>query len=277
MRLRYAGRAGYLAGPVQLALAALAACLIAGCQSPSAPPGTPQSSREIAASPSPIATGVDAEGARAALEAFLGRPVDVQVTGPETGASGPFYQLQGADISAAVSATDGRVVSILLLDAVPSSRVTKLSPADALTAATAYVEAHGLSVDGLGAGVELVDHGEAVAYEVTWTKVERGIELPVRTILQVDAATGAIFSFLDVRRPYAEPPAPVVSRELAVSAARIAAAMSSASVDGAKLLVSFTPDGRQQLVWEIALTDGVSHALVDVDAISGSAVVVGRG
>jgi transcriptional regulator with XRE-family HTH domain len=273
---RHPDRLGYLASAAALLLmaTALGGCAPTVLTTPGGE-GSPSAPAPASATPGPIA--VDAGGARAALERFLGRSVEVEVSGPQPGANGAYFELRGPTISAAVSAADGRVISVLLLDAMPGSRTVTLSPEDARAKATAYAGARGVSLDGLSAVVELMDHGDSVAYEVTWTKVDRGILLPVTTTMQVDASSGTVFSFLDFRRPFVEPPNPTVSRDLAVASARVAASMPRSGVDSARLRVTFAPDGSQQLVWEVALTAGISHALVDVDALTGAAVVVGRG
>ena len=87
------------------------------------------------------------------------------------------------------------------------------------------------------------------------------------------------------QRSFASPPAATVSRNAAATAA---ARIEGAQVESANLEVTFTPTGTQLLVWRVELsgaapltsgstrTDQVA-ALVDVDALTGVATVVGAG
>lgn len=98
--------------------------------------------------------------------------------------------------------------------------------------------------------------------------------------VEVDAVSGEVVSLLDVRRPYEAAPAPLVRAEDAVAAARSAAAMPDGLVSEQLLRISFDAAGAQTLVWSIALVSPpgeLGTALVEVDAMTGEAAVLGQG
>jgi hypothetical protein len=97
----------------------------------------------------------------------------------------------------------------------------------------------------------------------------------------IDAATGEVVSFTDEQLPYMDPPDPVVGEDEALAKAEDAAAQGGKAASS-ELRVTFDPaDGTQSLVWQVAVGSDangwVEAALVEVDALSGDATVLGRG
>jgi hypothetical protein len=138
----------------------------------------------------------------------------------------------------------------------------------------------------LEVSVEWRDHGEASEYVVTFTRRQGGVLLPDQRVLGVNASTGKVFRYSDLRREFVPPGKPAIERDVAVAAAIAASGLEKAVSTGEDLQVAFDSNGKQRLVWRISLqapidsTDATSYnnyALVEVDAISGVAVVLGRG
>jgi hypothetical protein len=225
---------------------------------------------------------VSKEEALATVLALAPEAAGASVDGPQEGAYYRFYEVQGADILAAVDANDGRIISLTLVKLTPSSSKVVLTTADAERAAAAYLAAHSIPTAGLTESAELRDHGDYVEFEVTWQGYIGEVLVPDARSVLVDPSDGTVFGFSDFRHPYATPPSPQVSREEALQSAALASEMKTSVVDKVQLRVDFDQSGTQLLEWEIALSADsgqgwVDHTLVHVDAMTGVTTVVGRG
>ena len=220
-----------------------------------------------------------------AVGAFAPAARDAKVQGTVDGALGRAYEVIGSDVRALVDVADGRVVMYQRPSAVAKveadgARPRFVSPSDALAAAVSFLDAHQISVSGLGQpDIDLLDHGVSVEYVVSWQKVsDDGVLLPNSRTIRMNPISGEVFSYLNIQRPFVSPAAPRVDVDEAVSVARGGA--DKADVEASRLVVSFDPLGNQMLVWRIMLEkttpDGAHLAwVVVVDANSGQVVAPG--
>jgi hypothetical protein len=230
-------------------------------------------------------TTAKGQGGRS-LSALAAPPAttDLVANGPVDGAFFRYYNVAGANVTAAVDAFDGHVASLLLVTEIPSTRASALlTEAQAIGRGEAFLSARTIGTDGMSPTVEKRDRGLALTYEITWQLRVNGVKVPESRTVEMDAGTGVVFKMLDVSRPFDAPPSPSVDVNSAISRARIAAGIDQPSiVDSPQLEVTFTPAGQQMLVWTVRLSSRnprgyEEYALVTVDAITGTASLIGRG
>jgi hypothetical protein len=140
---------------------------------------------------------------------------------------------------------------------------------------------------GLDEQVELRNHGESNEYVVTWQRRDAGVIVPDSRTIGVDAATGLVFRYLDVRRPYKSPGQPAIDEKTAVdSAVEVLGEEFRISIDRTELRLAFDARGSQYLVWLVYATmpltlDGSQvveqHVIVEVDTATGKATVIATG
>jgi hypothetical protein len=222
---------------------------------------------------------------------------DLAVTGPFDGALYSYYTVMGHDVSASVDVHDGHVVQLLLLGLTSSfSSTWSITTAQAQAVASTFLTDRHISTDGLTVGVVKKDRGPDVkTFVVSWQRVVNGATVPDSRMVEMDAGSGVVFNMNNSTRPYSDPATPVVSRDQAVSNAEAVVGTSIATASGpiagtsvtyevvsTSLQVWFTPAGIQQLLWSVELSSDSgqgyqSYAMVSVDAMTGSATVMGRG
>jgi hypothetical protein len=232
------------------------------------------------ASPDLQAVNISTQQAIDAVKAFVPDAANLTVEPPSDSVFHRFYVVQGADVVATVDAFDGRVTTLTLQDSLPVGNAVALTPEQAQERAASYLTAHGLPIDGLRPSIQLTEHGDFSEYDVTWQGYVGEIVVPDTRSASVDPSSGTVFAFTDLRRPYAAPPQPVIGRDDAIARAKASVAgptFQSPTVDGAALKVDFAPDGTQLLVWEIGLSEGDSHVLLHVEALSGAVTFIGAG
>ena len=273
---------------------------------------TPSASPSFATDPYRVVT-VTPDAAVAAVKAMVEPPQarldgsnlavramqtsDLVATGPLAGALYSYYQVMGHDVSATVDVHDGHVAQLLLVGLVMASpSTTSITAAQAQAVASAFLRDRHISTDGLTVGVVKKDRGPDVkTFVVSWQRVVNGAAVPDSRMVEMDAGSGVVFNMDNSTRPYSDPPTPAVGRDQAVSNAEAVAGTSAATASGSAagtsvtyevvssgLQVRFTPTGVQQLLWSIELSSDSgqgykSYAAVSVDAMTGSATVVGRG
>lgn len=91
-------------------------------------------------------------------------------------------------------------------------------------------------------------------------------------MVEIDVVTGEVFSFIDVRRPFATPQAAKVDID---SARAIAAKGTGGRAGAAQLVVSWDRAGDQLLVWQVAVLSpetGGAGQIVVIDAATGAPV-----
>ena len=195
-------------------------------------------------------------------------------------ARGPYFVVEGTGVAANVDALDGTVRTLTLADRVPTDTTNLLSSSTALATATAFAAAHGLDTTGLSPEVALVDRGSTIEYRVDFRLRINGALVPRAITISINPATGAVFALTNLAHPYVTPPAPHINAAAAVAAARSIVGDPTAAVESTDLLISFDASGAQALVWHVALSSvGANGAvtLIEVDALTGSSTVIGRG
>ena len=210
------------------------------------------------------------------------------VQGPSDGAFFRYYDVLGPRLIATVDANDGQITSWYLGSNIAVGDDGKVTSADALNAAEAFLGTREVSTDGLEQRVTFVDHGESSAYEMEWIRIVDNVVVPDSRVVGVDAASGRVFRYSYVNRSYAVPPPPMVDRARAEKAAmEQLPADRAVDIENTELRIAFTLAGDERLVWLIQATwvaaeseNGdivLGHALVEVDAESGKAAIVGAG
>jgi hypothetical protein len=220
------------------------------------------------------------------VQDFVGlRGESLVVSDPIDGAFARFYQVVGERVVANVDAHDGRISTILLTDNSTSGPEIKITSDQALATGRAFLDDHGFPWQGLRETVELRNHGESNEYVITWEHWEGDVLTPDYRMVGINAATGRVFRYADVQRPYVLPGEPKVARAAALVAAAEASGFGGAGiVTKSELRIVFDYAGAQRLVWWVYLDgpvpgapDLVAHALVEVDAMTGTATVLGGG
>jgi hypothetical protein len=209
----------------------------------------------------------------------------LDVSDPFDGAFARFYEVVGDEVVAHVDVHDGRIATLLLLDEIPSTPEIKVTSEEALAVARAFLDDHGVAWKGLRETVELRNHGESNEYVIAWERWEGEILTPDSRTVGVNATTGRVFRYADIARPFTTPDAPALAKATASDAALAATGFGAkATVTSADLRIVFGFAGQQRLVWWVYVEgpvadepDVVAHALVEVDASTGAAKVLGTG
>lgn len=207
---------------------------------------------------------------------------------PIDGAFDRFYRVTGPNLSATVDVHDGSITTLVLGGIVVPNGDVRTTEDDAQAIARDYLDAHDVLHDGMAQRVEVLDHGESVEYLISWERIEDGVIVPDIRQVGIDASSGRVFRYHNMYRPYDPPGKPSVDEASAVSDAKDTIYLGEkATVQKVELRVQFDPAGVQYLVWQIYL-DGpipeqpkdqnfVAHYIVQVDAMTGKAQIVGQG
>ena len=261
----------------------LAALGLIGCTTGVATPPTASTSPPTTQQTPPATVrpsgGVTAAQAKHAVQRLVPTG-DLTVTGPDALGSRSLYAVDGQGVHATVDALSGSLASVLMGDRMPSTPGVTITEAAARSDSLAFLTASGLATGGLTATVDLIDHGDFKEYQVAWQRRINGALVPDQRIVSVNPQTGEVFSLVNVSTPYEPPPAPGLSLDQAVAVARQLLGESSTTVESSDLVVTFAPDGTQLLVWQIGIhvnAPNAGAAMVQVDAISGTAIVTARG
>ena len=282
--------------PTQILATALslATLVAAGCSgSVSSPPAVARPSSSLATSvltgaspPTGSALPSDQLGsvAPAQAEATVRRLVptgELTVSGPTTTGQRTLYSVAGPSVQAMVDATTGQLASVLFGDRMPITPAVTITADTARTDSLTFLTGAGLANDGLTPSVELIDHGEFKEYAVKWQLRVNGALVPEQRLISVNPQTGKVFSLVVVSVPYTTPPIPTISRQDAIAAANLLLGAPLTTVESSDLVVTFDASGAQLLVWQIGLRVGgptpSAAAMVQVDAMTGTATVIGRG
>lgn len=281
-------RVAMAAGAVVLAVGVAAVVLDLRGTSPAATSAGVPATATATASPSAART-ITKQEAVAASEKFLGRLLgQPEVSDPTAWPGGKYFQVmeQGAGAMTWVDIATGNVIYMML--SAPETTLVKFTPAQAQSAAAAFLTAHAVSFTGLTATVALQDHGCCKEYLVTWQRYENGALVPDTRQVGVNPATGTVFSFVDRRVSYGPVPSPVVGRDLAITKAIAASGLSSPTVGEVQLLVDSSPTWPGHLVWSVHLEQQVpvnpgsslayvSAFIIYVDATTGETKIAGQG
>jgi hypothetical protein len=247
---------------------------------PSIDPSSPSPPSHLAAATDPRGVLVTSAEAIERVVAFVEAPEqtgDLTVRGPMDGVLIRFYEVVGHEVDATVNAHDGTVATLLMLSSVGTGGPT--TDADqAVGVAQEFLTQRQVPFDDLDQTVRLQDHGETSEYVVEWIGHEGDVIVPNSREVGVDSSTGRVFRYAYSNRAYDPPPAPTVDRATAETIAlRAANGSPRAQIARSELLITFVPFDVQRLVWHVYVDDGISHAVVEVDAETGAASVIGRG
>jgi len=212
-------------------------------------------------------------GAKAA-----GVPVmTAQLMGGPAGRS--FYRTDAPSAVALVDAESGTVLEVVLTDRMPNDAAVAIASRDAQTAAEGFLTRVGLSTEGLTESGRLTQQAGVAAYDVTWK--DAGATATPKFQILVNASTGAVFAFVDLRSQL-NLTAPIVGRARATETAIAAIGVPGEIVLSADLGTDFGSGESQKWAWSIGLgvpsatqADVYEHgALVSVDAVTGQATIV---
>jgi hypothetical protein len=251
---------------------------------PSSPLATSVPTGALLTTGSALPSGQQTAVAPAQAEATVRRIVptgDLTVSGPTTAGQRTLYSVAGPGVQAMVDAMTGQLASVLFSDYMPITPAVTISATAAQADSLSFLSGAGLANDGLTPTVELVDHGDFKEYAVKWQLRVNGALVPEQRLASVNPQTGKVFSLVVVSVPYAAPPTPTISRQDAIAAANRLLGAPLTTVESSDLVVTFDGNGAQLLVWQIGVRiDGPTPsaaAMVQVDAMSGAATVIGRG
>lgn len=186
-----------------------------------------------------------------------------------------FYETTAANAVALVDAESGMVLEVVLTDRMPNDDTVSIASGDAQTAAETFVHGNtGLSTEGSTVSVRVMHQAGVAAYEVAWND-------PTKLQAFVDASTGAVFAFVDLRMQL-NLTAPFVGRVRATETAIATIGVPGEIVTSADLTIDFGSGDTQGWAWSIGLgvpsatqADVYEHgALVSVDAVTGKATIV---
>ena len=186
-----------------------------------------------------------------------------------------FYETTAANAVALVDAESGMVLEVVLTDRMPNDDTVSTASSDAQTAAETFVHRNtGLSTEGFTVSVRVMHQAGVAAYEVAWND-------PTKFQVLVNASTGAVFAFVDLRMQL-NLTAPIVGRARATETAVAALGVPGETVTSADLTIDFGSGDSQVSSWSIGLgvpsatqADVYEHgALVSVDAVTGQTTIV---
>ncbi len=228
-------------------------------------------------SPNPrLSDNIQSGGALASVERFTHRKLGEAKTSYLTmGRNRAFYAVDAPELTAVVDAFDGQVVSVVFA----TSGTAKPVSFDPTAVSARVLKDYGLSMPGATPVVTTADHGAVKYVDVTWQKMKGKVKLPATLVVELDAATGKLVRLGNDVLPYADPPYLAVTQAQAEQAAKAASGLANPTVESAEALVTFDATGAQQLVWRLGVFDASApaSAQVEVDGVTGEAVVVGRG
>jgi hypothetical protein len=189
-----------------------------------------------------------------------------------------FYETTAPNAVALVDAESGMVLEVVLTDRMPNDASVSAS-VNPQTAAEGFLARVGLSTEGLTESGQLTQQAGVAAYDVTWKDAVTTATPKLQVF--VNAATGAVFAFVDLRfQPNLT--APIVGRGRATETAIATIGIPDEIVLSADLGADFGSGDAQVWAWSIGLgvpsatqADVYEHsALVSVDAVTGQATIV---
>ena len=264
---------------IVLAPAMALALLVTACApspgTPSAPvaEATPDWRREIR---------ISADEALGVARAFTGQPLaGARAELMEPGLLNTAYLVDGPPWNIYVDAFAGRVLIAGRGD-VSTGPGPHIGEAEAIGRATAFLLEHLIPTPAGAPEAELVDHGSVQTWEVTWQGRSGPAFAPDTRRLDHEPVSGTVTGLFDLRLPYQPAPAPTVTAAEASAAAKVVAGIPDGVVESSALWIWFDGTGSQVLVWRVQLSapPDVAYgggAMVDVDAITGDAVLTGQG
>ena len=222
---------------------------------------------------------ITAEEAAVYAAKAAGVPVmTAQLAGGLAGRS--FYRADAPGAVARVDAESGMVPEVVLTDQMPGADTVSVTDSDAQTAAETFVHRNaGLTTEAFTVSVRVLHQAGVAAYEVAWR--DAGATATPKFQVLVNASTGAVFAFVDLRMQL-NLTAPIVDQSRATETAIAAIGIPGETVTSADLGIDFGSGDSQKWAWSIGLgvpsatqADVYEHgALISVDAVTGQATIV---
>jgi hypothetical protein len=264
-----------------LSTALLTLLVLAACSAPAAPSSSALATAPStlpASPPSAAPSAITEAQSIAAVQAFAPQASGLHVSGTDTFSMGPAYLVESVGLTATVDQATGVVTSIIFNGAMPTAATVVLKPADALAAAAAFLAQRGVDVTGLTPTVTLLDHGDTQEYQIVYMAQANGVQLPTRVNLSVNPTSGAVYGFLQFRQSVGPIPSPKLTLDDAVAAAKVEENDPGLKITSSTMAVVKDASGAQELVYQLEATrsDGF-YVMLNVDALSGSVAVMGRG
>jgi hypothetical protein len=193
-------------------------------------------------------------------------------------ATSKAYHFTGPDFDAAVDVATGEIGFVTLFGAVPGEQGVRISSAVAVANARSAISAVGATPPAVEPVVELLDHGTASEYRVTWARHENGVLVPDQLIVRINPISGSWYSVIRIKREYSTPPSPVIDRDGAIARGR-ASFGATARLESGELVIAFDATGRQRLLWSLLFGVGDPAGYEDgrsllLDAITGTEIDV---
>jgi hypothetical protein len=188
-----------------------------------------------------------------------------------------FYRATATNVLAFVDAESGNVLEVVLTDQMPNDTSASKTEADARAAAETFMSGTGMGTEGTTESAQLKTVAGVSAYEITWNDTA-GVHAG-KFEVSVNAATGTVFAYVDLRMQLALTP-PIVGSSRAT-----ALAVAAAGVPGeVARSVSFATDfatGAEASTWAITMgvpsttAPGTFENIVSatVDAVTGAVTV----
>ena len=184
-----------------------------------------------------------------------------------------FYRATATNVLAFVDAESGFVLELVLTDQMPNDTTASRTEADARGAAEVFMSGVGMATEGMTESAQLKTVAGVSAYEITWN--DAGGVHAGKFEVSVNAATGSVFAYVDLRMQMALT-APILGATRATALAIAAAAIPE--LGGVARSVSFGIDfatGAQVSAWAVAVgvPSTTTVAVVTVDAVTGTVTV----
>jgi len=237
-----------------------------------APASCACSSPPSAGTPPPVT----AEEAAANVERLAG------VTGTTAELAGDLngrlmYRVTGSGVVAYVDAVSAAVVEVVFPDSLPNTPAASVTEAQARAAAEAFLRRTGLDTSSLAESSELLQRAGVAAHSVEWR--EPGGTGSPRFVIDVNAASGTVFAYEDLRVPLSLT-LPTVGRTRATQLALAAITTPGEQILSAELTTAFATSG-QEWTWTVGLgvptatqSDVYEHgAVVSIDAVTGETTI----
>jgi len=188
-----------------------------------------------------------------------------------------FYRATAANVLAFVDAESGNVLEVVLTDQMPNDTSASRTEADARGAAETFMSGFGMGTESTTESVQLKTVAGVSAYEITWND-SAGVH-PGKFEVSVNAATGAVFAYVDLRLQLALTP-PIVGSSRATGLAVAAAGVTGEVARSVNFAIDFAT-GAEASTWEIAMgvpsttAPGTFKNAVSatVDAVTGAVTV----
>lgn len=119
----------------------------------------------------------------------------------------------------------------------------------------AYLAAEGRDVSDMTCSAAYIETGDLSIWSLECTRMKGEVHLPDRVKIDIDGVTGALVTYMDLGRPYVDPPTPRLTRAAAIARVQDLKGGGGRNADAA-LTVMFSAYGQQLLVWQVTVDNG---------------------